>query len=370
MTQGRATLTELEMHGDFIRRHIGPSDADVEQMLAELGCTSVDDLINQVVPADIVSERALELDAPRTERATSTYLRNMRHRNQVFVSMIGCGYHGTVMPPVIRRNVFENPDWYTAYTPYQAEVSQGRLEVLLSFQQMIGDLTGMGLANASLLDEATAAAEAMSMCRRLSKSKSNVFFVDHRVHPQTLAVIKTRAGFMGFEILVGEPEKELNRRECFGVLLQYPASTGGLHDLSDIIKVAHEKNSLAVVAADILSLALVKPNLREKWAQILLSAVPSALGFPWATVDPTRRFSPRVRHTNVRFQDALSVYPKILKAGPHFGWPYKPVSSISAERKPQAISAPPRCCSPTSQRSMRCITVLRACKALLPECID
>ena len=143
MTQGRATLTELEMHGDFIRRHIGPSDADVEQMLAELGCTSVDDLINQVVPADIVSERALELGAPRSERATSTYLRNMRHRNQVFVSMIGCGYHGTVMPPVIRRNVFENPDWYTAYTPYQAEVSQGRLEVLLSFQQMIGDLTGM-----------------------------------------------------------------------------------------------------------------------------------------------------------------------------------------------------------------------------------
>ena len=254
MTQGRPTLTELEMHGDFIRRHIGPSDADVEHMLAELGCTSVDDLINQVVPADIVSERALELDAPRSERATSTYLRNMRHRNQVFVSMIGCGYHGTVMPPVIRRNVFENPDWYTAYTPYQAEVSQGRLEVLLSFQQMIGDLTGMELANASLLDEATAAAEAMSMCRRLSKSKSNVFFVDHRVHPQTLAVIKTRAGFMGFEILVGDPEKELGRRECFGVLLQYPASTGGLHDLSNIIKVAHHKNALTVVAADILSL--------------------------------------------------------------------------------------------------------------------
>jgi glycine cleavage system protein P-like pyridoxal-binding family len=215
MTEPHTTLTELEMHGDFIRRHIGPSEADIEAMLAELGCRSVDDLINQVVPANIISERELEMDPPRSERAASTYLRHMRHRNQVFVSMIGCGYHGTVMPPVIRRNVFENPDWYTAYTPYQAEVSQGRLEVLLSFQQMICDLTGMELANASLLDEATAGAEAMSMCRRLSKAKSNVFFVDDRVHPQTLAVIKTRAGFMGFEILVGNPGNNgLVAHEC------------------------------------------------------------------------------------------------------------------------------------------------------------
>jgi glycine dehydrogenase len=292
MTEHRATLTELEMHGDFIRRHIGPSDHDIEAMLAELGCSSVDDLINQVVPANIVSERALELDAPRSERAASTYLRHMRHRNQVFVSMIGCGYHGTVMPPVIRRNVFENPDWYTAYTPYQAEVSQGRLEVLLSFQQMICDLTGMELANASLLDEATAGAEAMSMCRRLSKAKSNVFFVDERVHPQTLAVIKTRAGFMGFEILVGDPDKELKRRECFGILLQYPASTGGLHDLSGAISLAHEKQALAVVAADILSLTLVKPP-GEMGADIVIGnsqrfGVPMGYGGPHAAFFATR----------------------------------------------------------------------------------
>ena len=292
MTERHTTLTELEMHGDFIRRHIGPSDADIEAMLAELGCRSVDDLINQVVPANIISERELEMDPPRSERAASTYLRHMRHRNQVFVSMIGCGYHGTVMPPVIRRNVFENPDWYTAYTPYQAEVSQGRLEVLLSFQQMICDLTGMELANASLLDEATAGAEAMSMCRRLSKAKSNVFFVDDRVHPQTLAVIKTRAGFMGFEILVGNPDKELARRECFGVLLQYPASTGGLHDLSDVISLAHEKKALAVVAADILSLTLVKPP-GEMGADIVIGSsqrfgVPMGYGGPHAAFFATR----------------------------------------------------------------------------------
>jgi len=286
------SLTDLEMHGDFIRRHIGPSDEDISTMLASLGCTSLDELIQRAVPNDIVSERPLEMEPPRSERAASTHLRHMRHRNQVFISMIGCGYHGTVMPPVIRRNVLENPDWYTAYTPYQAEVSQGRLEVLLGFQQMVMDLTAMDLANASLLDEATAAAEAMSMCRRLSKAKSNVFFVDHYVHPQTLAVLKTRAGFMGFEILVDDPFAELERRDFFGVLLQYPASTGGLRDLTDAIATAHEKKALAVVAADILALALVKPP-GEMDADIVIGnaqrfGVPMGYGGPHAAFFATR----------------------------------------------------------------------------------
>ncbi len=293
MNHPRATLTELEMHGDFVRRHIGPSEEDIKGMLAELESTSLDDLISRVVPADIMSERALELDPPRSERATSTHLRHMRHRNRVYISMIGCGYHGTVMPPVIRRNVFENPDWYTAYTPYQSEVSQGRLEVLLGFQQMIIDLTGMDLANASLLDEATAAAEAMSMCRRLSKAKSNVFFADHYVHPQTLAVLKTRAGFMGFEILVGDPDVDLPRRDCFGVLLQYPASTGSLRDLTTAINTAHEKKALAVVAADILALALVKPP-GEMGADVVIGSaqrfgVPMGYGGPHAAFFATRQ---------------------------------------------------------------------------------
>ena len=292
MTEHKASLSELEMHGDFIRRHIGPSEEELQGMLTELKCSSLDELIERVVPSNIISERALELDPPRSERATSTYLRNMRHRNRVYTSMIGCGYHGTIMPPVIRRNVFENPDWYTAYTPYQSEVSQGRLEVLLSFQQMIIDLTGMDIANASLLDEATAAAEAMSMCRRLSKSKSNVFFVDDRAHPQTLAVLKTRAGFMGFEILVGDPQTELGRRECFGVLLQYPASTGGLWDLTQVIETAHSKNALVVVAADLLSLALVKPPGEMGADMVIGSAqrfgVPMGYGGPHAAFFATR----------------------------------------------------------------------------------
>ncbi|MEE2803333.1 MAG: glycine dehydrogenase (aminomethyl-transferring), partial [Pseudomonadota bacterium] len=167
MSDVQRPLSDLEMHDDFMRRHIGPNEEDVGSMLHTLALDSLADLVAKAVPESIITERALDLAPARGERATGTYLRHMRHRNQVFISMIGCGYHGTVMPPVIKRNVLENPDWYTAYTPYQAEVSQGRLEVLLSFQQMIIDLTGMDIANASLLDEATAAAEAMAMSRRL-----------------------------------------------------------------------------------------------------------------------------------------------------------------------------------------------------------
>ena len=179
MKKLRKSLDDLEIPRDFIRRHIGPSQSDIDQMLAVTGHESLEQLIDLAVPASIVSERPLDLPPTRSERATSTYLRHMRHRNRVFVSMIGCGYHGTIMPPVIKRNVLENPDWYTAYTPYQAEVSQGRLEVLLGFQQMVMDLTGMEIANASLLDEGTAAAEAMTMARRISKNRSNVLSLIH-----------------------------------------------------------------------------------------------------------------------------------------------------------------------------------------------
>ena len=193
MSNSRPTLLDLEMHGDFIRRHIGPNDDDVESMLREIALPSLDKLIQKTMPDSIVSDRPLDLTAPRSERAATRHLRHMRHRNQVFISMIGCGYHGTVMPSVIKRNVLENPDWYTAYTPYQAEVSQGRLEVLLGFQQMVIDLTAMDIANASLLDEGTAAAEAMTMARRISKNESSCFFVDRECHPQTEAVIRTRA---------------------------------------------------------------------------------------------------------------------------------------------------------------------------------
>lgn len=292
MTNPEGSLFDLERHGDFIRRHIGPDDSEVSEMLASLGLDSVDDLIEQAVPASILSERALDLSEPSSERATGTYLRKMRHRNRVFISMIGTGYHGTVMPPVIKRNVLENPDWYTAYTPYQAEVSQGRLEVLLGFQQMVIDLTGMEIANASLLDEATAAAEAMAMSRRVSKSKSNVFFVDENCHPQTIAVVKTRASTMAFEIVVGDPDSALSQHDFFGVLVQYPASTGALRDPSELISLAHEKNALVTVAADILALTLIKPP-GEMNADIVVGStqrfgVPMGYGGPHAAYFATR----------------------------------------------------------------------------------
>ena len=292
MTTTRQSLTDLEMHGDFIRRHIGPSDSDIEAMLESVGYPTLDALITNAVPESIISERPLDLPEPRSERATSTYLRHMRHRNNVFISMIGCGYHGTVIPPVIKRNVMENPDWYTAYTPYQPEVSQGRLEVLLGFQQMIMDLTGMEIANASLLDEATAAAEAMTMSRRIAKSKSNVFFVDENCHPQTLAVIRTRAAFLGYEITVGNPYEALDHLEFFGALIQYPASTGALRDPSDAIAIAHSKDALATIAADILALTLIKPP-GEMGADIVIGnaqrfGVPMGYGGPHAAFFATR----------------------------------------------------------------------------------
>ena len=225
------------MRGDFVRRHIGPGEPQIEEMLEFLGLESLDELIDKAVPGSIRSERPLELEPARSERMTLSYLRKMASRNRVFVSMIGMGYHGTAMPTVILRNVLENPGWYTAYTPYQAEVSQGRMEALLNFQQMITDLTGMELANASLLDEATAAAEAMAMSHRVGKSKSDTYFVSSDCHPQIIAVIETRARWLGFEVVVGDPFSALVGRDVFGVLVQYPGSSGEVRDLSGLIEI-------------------------------------------------------------------------------------------------------------------------------------
>ena len=218
----RSSLTDLEMHGDFVRRHIGPSPEEISLMLNVLGLNSLDDLIEKAVPPSIRMQENLNLPHAKSEREAITHLRAMRSRNNIFVSMIGMGYHGTVMPSVIKRNVLENPGWYTAYTPYQAEVSQGRLEALLNFQQMIIDLTGMDLANASLLDEATSAAEAMMMLDRVKTTSCNKYFVSHDCHPQTIAVIQTRAQSLGIELVIGDPHKELTEQECFGIFLQYP----------------------------------------------------------------------------------------------------------------------------------------------------
>ena len=247
------------MRGYFIRRHIGPNQEQTQAMLAELGLEKLEDIIERAMPVDILNHEPLKLTETISENAVVKHLRKMRERNKVFTSMIGMGYHDTIMPAVIKRNVLENPGWYTAYTPYQAEVSQGRLEALLNFQQLIIDLTGMEIANASLLDEATAAAEAMAMSRRLSKNPANTIVVDPDCHPQTIAVVQTRAHSMGYEVIVADPYDGLREHDFFAVLVQYPGSKGEIRDFSDIVAISHEKSALVTVAADILSLVLLKP---------------------------------------------------------------------------------------------------------------
>ena len=259
MTTSRPKLNQLEMRGNFINRHIGPNQQQALEMLAEFGLTELEDIIEQAIPTNILNLEPLKLTETISERAVIKHLRNMRSRNKVFTSMIGMGYYDTVMPAVIKRNVLENPGWYTAYTPYQAEVSQGRLEALLNYQQMIIDLTGMELANASLLDEATAAAEAMTMSRRLSKSHANCVFVDQDCHPQTIAVIKTRAHSLGYEVIVADPFHDLDQHDFFALIVQYPGSKGEIKDLSQVTAIAHNKCALITVAADLLSLVLIKP---------------------------------------------------------------------------------------------------------------
>ena len=291
MTESRRSLEDLKMRGDFIRRHIGPGENHVAEMLATLGLSSLEEMIDKTVPAAIRNERPLELDNAMSERMMLSTLRRIAARNKVFISMIGMGYYGTVLPGVILRNVLENPSWYTAYTPYQAEVSQGRLEALLNYQQMIIDLTGMELANASLLDEATAAAEAMAMAHRISKSKSSRFLVSDDCHPQTIAVVRTRARSLGIEVTVGDVFGEIED-SFFGILIQYPGSGGAVRDIRGVIDKAHAMDALAVVAADLLSLAILTPP-GEMDADIVFGSsqrfgVPMGYGGPHAAFFATR----------------------------------------------------------------------------------
>ena len=242
----------------FVDRHIGPSEADIQDMLAAIGVDSMDALIRETVPASIRMDGDLQLPAPLTETALLSRARELASRNEVFRSFIGMGYHGTVTPPVVQRGILENPSWYTQYTPYQAEIAQGRLEALLNFQTAIMDLTGMEIANASLLDEGTAAAEAMMMFHRQTKrSGRNRFFVSESCHPQTVAVVETRAVPLGIEVEVGDHRSFTFSDEFFGALVQYPASDGAVFDYTDFCTAAHEQDAFVVVAADLLSLTLL-----------------------------------------------------------------------------------------------------------------
>src|SRR3984957_15356589 len=256
-----AELAELEDTDSFVGRHIGPSETELAAMLHTIGAATLDDVAGQTVPASIRSNAALDLPPPIDEAATIAELRALAAQNATTKSLIGMGYHGTVTPPVILRNVLENPGWYTAYTPYQAEIAQGRLEALLNFQTMISELTGMEIANASLLDEATAAAEAMAMAHALSKTKSDVLAVATDLHPQTMAVLATRAKPLGITLTAVAPGDlaAIRAANPFALLLQYPGTTGAIRDLSEEITTAHEAGALVIVATDLLALALLTP---------------------------------------------------------------------------------------------------------------
>lgn len=285
------SLAELTNSNEFIRRHIGPSESDQQAMLQSLGYNTMVDFISAVVPDNIRSENALALGEATTEQQALTELREIANQNQVLKNYIGQGYYNCITPNVILRNVLENPAWYTAYTPYQPEISQGRLEALLNFQTMIIDLTGMDLASASLLDEATAAAEAMTLCQRMSKSKGKVFFVDQHCLPQTIEVVETRAEPMGFEVVVGDPTN-IGDHDCFGVLLQYPGVDGAIRDFSAVVEAAHQQKALVVMAADILSLVLLK-SPAELGADVAIGCtqrfgVPLGFGGPHAAYMATR----------------------------------------------------------------------------------
>ncbi len=295
-------LAELEENDGFVRRHIGPSETELPAMLHTIGAATLDDVAGKTIPAAIRSNAALDLPPPIDEAATIAELRALAAQNATTKSLIGMGYHGTVTPPVILRNVLENPGWYTAYTPYQAEIAQGRLEALLNFQTMISELTGMQIANASLLDEATAAAEAMAMAHALSKSKSDVLAVATDLHPQTLAVLATRAKPLGITLAAVAPGDlaAIGAANPFALLLQYPGTTGALRDLSEEIAAAHEAGALAIVATDPLALALLTPP-GEMGADIVVGSaqrfgVPMGFGGPhagfFATKDAFKRAMP------------------------------------------------------------------------------
>ena len=280
-------LADLEGHDEFVARHIGPSEDEIRTMLAAIGCDSLESMVEAIVPASIRLREPLALAPALNEHEALARLKGIAAKNRVFKSFIGMGYYGTRTPNVILRNVLENPAWYTAYTPYQAEISQGRMEALLNFQQMVCDLTAMEIANASLLDEGTAAAEAMTLAKRSCRSRSNRFFVSADCHPQTIAVVRTRAEPLGIEVQVGD-DAQAAAADAFAVLLQYPASTGDVRDCRAIVEAAHARGALVVAAADLLALTLLAPP--GEWGADIVVGNSQRFGVPFGFGGPHAAF--------------------------------------------------------------------------------
>ena len=288
----RAAL--LQRTDSFVQRHLGPDPGEVQAMLESIGLKSLDKLIEQTIPPQIRFQRSLALPGPRPESDVLAEMADIASHNQLFRSFIGIGYYDTITPPVILRNILENPGWYTQYTPYQAEIAQGRLEALLNFQTMVSDLTALDIANASLLDEATAAAEAMMMCKRSQKrgSSANTFFVSETCHPQTIDTVRTRAEPLGYRIVVGDHRRFHCDDQTFGLLLQYPDTEGTISDFRQLVEQAHTAGALVVVATDLLALTLLTPP--GDWgADIAVGSaqrfgVPMGYGGPHAAFMATR----------------------------------------------------------------------------------
>ena len=282
-----STLRDLEHHSAFVERHIGPNDAEIAHMLDVVGHDSLDAMTDAIVPGSIASRSALALPDAMTEVDALAKIRGVAKRNTVLRSVIGQGYYGTHTPNVILRNILENPAWYTAYTPYQAEISQGRMEALINFQTLVTDLTGMDIANASLLDEATAAAEAMTLAKRSAKSKSNVFFVADDVHPQTLDVLRTRADGLGIELQVG-PAEDAIAADTYGVLLQYPNTFGRIGDHAAVAEAVHARGGIVAVATDLLALTLIQAPGR--WGADIVVGNSQRFGVPFGFGGPHAGF--------------------------------------------------------------------------------
>ena len=289
-------MNESSQNNLFINRHLGPSDGEIQSMLKSCGLSSLDELISETIPASVLDMDSLQINAVPIEQELLKELRSIADENQVFRSYIGMGYYGTYTPPVILRNILENPAWYTQYTPYQAEISQGRLEALFNFQTMICDFSGMDIANASLLDESTAAAEAMTFLARVNP-KRNKYFVASNCHPQTISVLKTRAKPIGIELNITKPKNFKFNDEILGGTLQYPATDGEIHDYTSLCTQAHNVGSYVAVAADLLSLALLKPP-GEWGADVVVGTsqrfgVPMGYGGPHAAFFATRKIFER-----------------------------------------------------------------------------
>ena len=349
----KKTGNPLAHPDQFVHRHIGPNAADTSAMLALLGQKNLDELINAAVPQKIRLEKKINLAAARSEFDALAELRRIAGENKVFRSFIGQGYYDTITPPVIQRSVLENPGWYTQYTPYQAEISQGRLEALLNFQTLVTDLTALDIANASMLDEATAAAEAMTMSLRIRDGR-NIFFISENCHPQTIEVVRARAHALDIEIVIGHHETFAFNEKVFGALVQYPDTSGAIHDYSGFAEKAHAAGAMLTVATDLLALTLFKPP-GEFGADIAVGSaqrfgVPLGYGGPHAAFFATRDEFKR------QMPGRIVGVSKDSRGKPALRLALGTREQHIRREKPRATSAPRRRCSRTWRRFMRVTT--------------